>query len=69
MSVISAASQKFHDPAADKALFDAIKTNLRLDIEVIEMDCVINDAEFAGVCAEALLKNIGRQKKCSKTYG
>ena len=62
ISVISAAGQKFHDPAADKALFDAIKSNLRKDIEVIEMDCAINDTAFAEACANALLKNIGKRK-------
>ena len=61
ISVISAPGQKFHDPAADKALFDAIKSNLRKDIEVIEMDCAINDAAFAEACANALLKNIGKR--------
>src|SRR2546426_4979522 len=43
ISVISAAGQKFHDPQADEALFTALKTNLRPDIEVPEMDCAIND--------------------------
>jgi len=62
ISVISAPGQKFHDPAADEALFDAIKSNLRNDIEVIEMDCAINDAAFAEACANALLKNIGKRK-------
>jgi uncharacterized protein (UPF0261 family) len=62
ISVISAPGQKFHDPAADKALFDALKSNLRKDIEVIEMDCAINDAAFAEACANALLKNIGKRK-------
>jgi uncharacterized protein (UPF0261 family) len=61
ISVISASGQKFHDPAADKALFDAIKSNLRKDVEVIEMDCAINDAVFAEACANALLKNIGKR--------
>src|SRR4029078_5886447 len=32
ISVISAAGQSFHDPAADCALFGAIKKNLRSDI-------------------------------------
>ena len=62
ISVISAPGQKFHDPAADKALFDAIKSNLRKDIEVIEMDCAINDAVFAEACVNALLKNIAKRK-------
>ncbi|MBI4324953.1 MAG: Tm-1-like ATP-binding domain-containing protein [Chloroflexi bacterium] len=59
ISVISAPGQKFHDPAADKALFDALKSGLRPDIEVTEMNCEINDAAFAEACAKALLKNMG----------
>jgi uncharacterized protein (UPF0261 family) len=62
ISVVSAPGQKFHDPAADKALFDGIKSNLRKDIEVIEMDCAINDAVFAEACANALLKSIKKAK-------
>ena len=58
ISVISASGQKFHDPVADKALFDSLKTNLRKDIEVIEMDCAINDPAFAEACATALLRNL-----------
>ncbi len=62
ISVISAPGQKFNDPAADKLLFDSIKSNLRKDIEVIEVDCAINDAAFAEACANALLKNIGARR-------
>ncbi len=58
ISVISAPGQKFHDPAADTALFNALKSKLRPDIEVIEVDCEINDVPFAEACTEALLKNI-----------
>jgi uncharacterized protein (UPF0261 family) len=61
ISVISAPGQKFHDPVADKALFDGIRSKLRKDIEVIEMDCAINDPAFAEACASALLKNIGKR--------
>lgn len=61
ISVISAPGQKFHDPTADTALFGAIKSNLRKDIELIEMDCAINDPAFAEACANALLKNIGKR--------
>ena len=58
ISVISAPGQKFHDPVADKALFDALKIHLRKDIEVIEMDCAINDVAFAEACAQALLRHL-----------
>ncbi len=62
VSVISAPGGKFHDAAADAALFRALKANLRRDIEVIEMNCLINDAPFAERCAQALLKNIASRK-------
>jgi uncharacterized protein (UPF0261 family) len=62
ISVISAPGQKFHDPVADRALFDAIRTHLRRDIEVIEMGCAINDPPFAEACARTLLKNIASGK-------
>src|SRR5437867_10237148 len=62
ISVISAPGQKFHDPAADKALFDSLKAGLRKDIAIVEMDCAINDAVFAGRCAQELLKNIAARK-------
>jgi uncharacterized protein (UPF0261 family) len=58
ISVISAAGQKFHDPVADETLFDALKTHLRKEIEVIELDCAINDPAFAEACATALLRNL-----------
>jgi uncharacterized protein (UPF0261 family) len=61
ISVISAPGQKFHDPVADRVLFDSLKAWLRKDIPVIEMDCAINDAAFAEACASALMKNMGRK--------
>ncbi len=63
ISMISAAGQKFHDPAADDALFNSIKRHLRRDIEVVEQDCTINDPAFAENCAKELLKNIERSSR------
>ena len=60
ISVISAPGQKFHDPIADQALFDSLKTALRKDIPVLEMDCAINDSAFAEACAQTLLKHMGQ---------
>jgi uncharacterized protein (UPF0261 family) len=65
ISVISAPGQKFHDLVADQALFNAIKAGLRKDIEVIEMDCAINEAPFAEACARTLLKLMGIGSKKS----
>lgn len=58
ISVISAPGKPFHDPAADEALFAAIKTHLRKDIPIVEMDCEINAPEFANACTDALLKQL-----------
>ena len=62
ISVISAAGQPFHDPAADAALFASLKVNLRKDIPVRELDCTINDPAFAEACVEELLKNIAARR-------
>jgi uncharacterized protein (UPF0261 family) len=58
ISVISAAGKPFHDAAADAALFDALKSNLRPGIPLVEMDCEINDPAFAEACAKALLEQM-----------
>jgi uncharacterized protein (UPF0261 family) len=63
ISVISASGKPFHDEAADKALFENLKGNLRKDIEVMESDVEINDPRFAAACANALLKNIGKCRR------
>ena len=58
ISVISAPGQKFHDPQADQALFNALRSSLRKDIPVIELSCAINDPVFAEACARELLRNM-----------
>ncbi|MEM7392790.1 MAG: Tm-1-like ATP-binding domain-containing protein [Verrucomicrobiota bacterium] len=58
ISIICAEGQPFHDPAADEALFSAIKTHLSSEVELIEVDATINDPAFSTACAEALLKNL-----------
>ena len=58
ISVISAPGSPFHWPEADAALFNALMANLRKDIPVRELDCNINDAQFAAACAEALLSSL-----------
>lgn len=58
ISIISAPRQPFHSPAADEALFGAIKQHLTPSVRLVEMDCEINDPRFARACAEELLHNI-----------
>jgi len=58
ISIISAKGQPFHDPEADTALLESIRDNLRKGIRLIEMDCAINDPEFAEACAQQLLESL-----------
>ena len=37
VSMIDAPGQPFHDPVADRALFDALRAGLRPDIECVDM--------------------------------
>lgn len=55
VSVIGESGGAFHWPEADAALFEALKSALRPDIPVIELDCAINAPQFAERCAKQLL--------------
>ncbi|MBL9129274.1 MAG: Tm-1-like ATP-binding domain-containing protein [Verrucomicrobiales bacterium] len=57
-SMIGAPGGAFHDPAADAALYAALKATLRRDIPVRELDCAINDPRFAEACAGELLRHL-----------
>jgi uncharacterized protein (UPF0261 family) len=60
ISVIAAPGGPFHWPEADAALFDAIRTTLRADIPVHELDVAINDPAFAHAMAAGLLRMLKR---------
>ena len=62
LSVIDAEGGPFWWPEANQALFDSLKENLRENIPVVEMDCNVNDTEFAQRCAETLLAGMGARK-------
>lgn len=47
VSQLDAPGGEFWDPEADRACFDAIKNNLKEDVPYIEMECNVNDPEFA----------------------
>ena len=55
VSMLDSPSGRFWDPEADQACFQAIKSNLKPGISVIEMENNINDPEFSGKVAETLL--------------
>jgi uncharacterized protein (UPF0261 family) len=58
LSVIDSPGGPFWLPEADGALLEALKSNLRADIPVVELDCNINDPLFAETCAAALLRSL-----------
>jgi uncharacterized protein (UPF0261 family) len=47
VSLIDAEGQPFHDPEADAALFAALRDGVGERVEVIELDCNVNDEVFA----------------------
>jgi uncharacterized protein (UPF0261 family) len=59
-SMVGAPGGPFHDPPADAALYAALKSHLRTDIAVKELDATINDAAFAEACAQSLLRLLPR---------
>jgi uncharacterized protein (UPF0261 family) len=62
LSMIDTPGRAFWFPEADSALFTALKSNLRPDIPVIELDCNINDPVFAETCAKMLLQSLVASK-------
>ena len=55
VSMLDSEGERFWDPEADQACFDAIRDGLRADIPVHEIDHNINDPEFADAAANTLL--------------
>jgi uncharacterized protein (UPF0261 family) len=56
VSMLDSEGDRYWDPPADKACYDAIKTNLKPGIRVVELDHNINDPEFSQKAAELLLE-------------
>lgn len=56
VSMLDSEGGLFWSPEADSAMFNAIKSNVRKGIEVVEMDININDPFFADKAMEMLLK-------------
>ena len=61
VSAIDRKGQPFHLPAADAALFDALRRNVKPPVELIELDLHINDPVFAVAMAEKLLAMLTRR--------
>lgn len=60
VSMLDAEGQPFHDPAADRALFDALRTHLQPPVELVELEAHVNDPAFAAEIAGRLLALLGR---------
>ena len=56
VSMLDSDGERFWDPAADRACFDAIRDNLREGIPFLEDEHNINDPAFSGRVAELLLE-------------
>jgi uncharacterized protein (UPF0261 family) len=62
VSMLDGDSQPFCDREADHAMFDAIKTNLKPGIPIVELDLNINDSAFAAKAVEMML-DLMKQRK------
>jgi len=62
VSILDGDGQPFCDREADKAMFDAIKADVRKDIPVVQMDNNINDPEFSAKAVEMMLDLIKQAK-------
>jgi uncharacterized protein (UPF0261 family) len=60
VSMIDATGEPFHDPEADRALFDALRASVEDNVEILEVDAHINDPEFAAVLTNQTLRLLGR---------
>ena len=54
VSMLDVAGEEFHDPEADRALFDALREGIDDDVELLELDADVNDEEFARTIAAKL---------------
>lgn len=58
-SLIDTVDQPFYGPKEDEALFETIRENINLKaVELIELNCPINDTEFAVAAAKKLVELI-----------
>jgi uncharacterized protein (UPF0261 family) len=58
VSMIDALGQPFHDPEADRALFESLRAHAAPAVRVREIDAHINDAAFAHALADELLASL-----------
>jgi uncharacterized protein (UPF0261 family) len=58
VSMLDSEGERFWNPEADAACFDAIRRNLDSNIPLIELDCNINDDMFSAAATDTLLAMI-----------
>ena len=56
VSLIDAPGQPFYDADADAALFAALREGVGSNVELIELDCNVNDDAFADAMVEKLVE-------------
>jgi uncharacterized protein (UPF0261 family) len=56
ISMLDAPGQPFHDPDADRALFESLRAHCAPNVRIRELDAHINDPEFAAALAMEMLK-------------
>ena len=61
VSMIATEGRPFHDPAADEALFSAVRENVGPNVELHELDTDINDPAFALAMANRLIEMLGEE--------
>jgi len=62
VSIISVEGGVFHDPAADEALFSALRDHLADHVELVELDHAVNDEEFAHAMADRLIELTSQER-------
>ena len=61
VSAIDVEGAPFYGPEEDRALFDTLRAEVRRDrVELVELDCAINDPAFAEAAAQKLLELMTR---------
>lgn len=63
VSGIDVAGKPFHDPAADGALFTALRAGVGPNVEVVTFDTDINDPAFATAAAQRLIALMAAQPR------
>ena len=58
VSAIDVEGGAFYDPDADRALFEALRSNVADNVELIELEHNVNDPEFAQAMVDKLVEYV-----------